>query len=126
MNGGYTRVLILRSPFETFIRIQHEPVGREEGLTTEQLKAIRFTPPFAAKEVEKILGPELTTAMEFCDWTTKNIGVPDEVFNKLHTYLNDTQMVEAMGTTGLYSFVSRFVVGLDVDGKANTTVPIPE
>jgi len=126
MNGVYIRVLVLQSPSETFIRIQHEPVGREEGLTTEQLKAIRFTPQFAAKEVEGILGPELTTAMEFCDWSTRNIAVPDEVFKNLHTFLNDTQMVEAMGTTGFYSFVSRFTVGLDVDGKANNTVPIPE
>lgn len=95
-------------------------------MTTEQLTAIRFTPQFAAQTVERTLGPELTTAMEFCDWSTKNIDVPDEVFNKLHTFLNDTQMVEATATAGFYNFVSRFVDALDVDGKANITVPIPE
>jgi len=126
MNGVYIHVLVLQPAFETCTRIQHEPVGREEGLTTEQLKAIRFTPQFAAQEVKTTLGPELTTAMEFCDWITKNIDVPDQVFNNLHTFLNDTQMVEATATTGFYNFVSRFVDGLNVDGKANTTVPVPE
>lgn len=106
--------------------IQHEPVGRSEGLTTEQLQAIRSTPPFAAQTLKATLGPELTTAMEFCDWNTKSVDVPDQVFNDLRAFLNDTQLVEATATTGFYNFVSRFINALDVDGKANTPVPTPE
>lgn len=108
------------------LRIQHEPVGRSEGLTTEQLQAIRSTPPFAAQTLKATLGPELTTAMEFCDWNTKSVDVPDQVFNDLRAFLNDTQLVEATATTGFYNFVSRFINALDVDGKANTPVPTPE
>ncbi|KAF5354707.1 hypothetical protein D9756_005216 [Leucocoprinus leucothites] len=106
--------------------IQHEPVGRSEGLTTEQLKAIRSTPVFAGQEVKKTLGPELTAALDFCDWSTKSVDVPIRVFKNLRGFLNDTQIVEATATTGFYNFVSRFVEALDVDGKVDTLVPNPE
>ncbi|KAJ3562556.1 hypothetical protein NP233_g9495 [Leucocoprinus birnbaumii] len=105
---------------------RHEPVGRSEGLTTEQLKAIRFTPVFQSQSARKTLGSELTAALDFVDWNTKSVEVPIHVFNTLRSFLNDTQMVEATATTGFYNFVSRFVEALDVDGKVNTPVPTPE
>ncbi|KXN90903.1 hypothetical protein AN958_02685 [Leucoagaricus sp. SymC.cos] len=106
--------------------LQHEPVGRQEGLTTDQLKTIRLTPAFASQTAQKVLGPQLTAAMDFCDWITKTIDVPDRVFNTLRGFLNDQQMVEATATAGFYALVSRFVEALDVDGKANTLVPVPQ
>ncbi|KAF9501969.1 hypothetical protein BDN71DRAFT_1438726 [Pleurotus eryngii] len=52
-------------------RPQHEPVGRAEGLTTKQLRAIRFTPPFFQTNSESTLGPQLSAAMLFADWITR-------------------------------------------------------
>lgn len=72
-----------------------------------------------------MLGPELTAALDFCDWITKSVDVPDHVFQNLRRFLNVRQLVEATATTGFYAFVSRFVEALDVDGKVNTLVPIP-
>jgi alkylhydroperoxidase family enzyme len=83
-------------------------------------------PAFSAQTEENTLGPQLTAAMDFCDWITKNVDVPDEVFNKMRGFLNNQQLVEATATTGFYAFVSRFVEALDVDGKVNTLVPIPK
>ncbi|KAF7782500.1 hypothetical protein Agabi119p4_1876 [Agaricus bisporus var. burnettii] len=105
--------------------IQHEPVGRSEGLTSQQLRAIRLTPAFKGTVAEKVLGAEFTAALDFCDWITKSVDVPDRVFKNLRRFLNDQQMVEATATNGFYAFVSRFVESLDVDGKVNTAVPIP-
>ena len=47
------------------------------------------------------------------------------MFDQLHSFLNDTQMVDAVATVGGYNFVSRFVVALDVDSKMDVPVPIP-
>jgi alkylhydroperoxidase family enzyme len=80
----------------------------------------------AGQTAKETLGPELTAAMDFCDWNTMSIDVPDFVFKNLRSFLNDTQMVEATATTGFYNFVSRFVEALDVDGKMDTLVPIPQ
>ncbi|KAF9446392.1 hypothetical protein P691DRAFT_776898 [Macrolepiota fuliginosa MF-IS2] len=106
--------------------LQHEPVGRAEGLTTDQLTAIRFTPSFASNSAEKTLGPSLTAALDFCDYITKSVDVPIRIFQNLRQFLNDQQMVEATATTGFYAMVSRFVEALDVDGKVDTPVPIPQ
>ncbi|KAF9263417.1 4-carboxymuconolactone decarboxylase [Marasmius fiardii PR-910] len=106
--------------------IQHEAVGRSAGLTTEQLRVIRLTPAFSnEKHVKDVLGEELAAALAFTDWITKNVHVPDDVFNNLRRFLNDQQIVEATATTGGYALVSRFVVALNVDGKMNVPVPIP-
>ncbi|KAF9461289.1 4-carboxymuconolactone decarboxylase [Collybia nuda] len=107
--------------------IQHESVGRAEGLTTKQLIAIRRTPAFVeSKDLADTLGPSLAAAMAFADWITKSVHVPDRIFANLQKHLNDQQLVEATATTGGYNFVSRFVVALDVDGKMNVPVPIPK
>ncbi|KAF9501968.1 hypothetical protein BDN71DRAFT_1438723 [Pleurotus eryngii] len=104
--------------------LQHESVGREEGLTTEQLRIIRFTPPFVqTKHTESILGPQLSAAMSYADWITKSVQVPDRVFKGLKQFLNDQQIVEATMTAGSYNLVSRFVVALDADAKMGVPVP---
>lgn len=63
--------------------------------------------------------------MEFTDWSTKSVFIPQPVFDNLHAFLNDTQIVEAMATAAFYNFVSRFVVGMNVDDKMGVMVPIP-
>lgn len=106
--------------------IQHEPVGRSAGLTTEQLRVIRLTSPFSnERRIRDVLGDQLAAALTFTDWITKSVRVPDNVFNNLRRFLSDQQIVEATATTGGYNLVSRFVVALNVDGKMDVPVPIP-
>jgi len=106
--------------------LQHEPVGRSEGLTTAQLRAIRLTPPFkASQNVLAVLGPPLSAMMMFTDWSTNTAKVPNHIFAELQKFLNNQQLVEATVTVGGYNFVSRFLLALDVDGKNNVPVPIP-
>ncbi|KAJ3984970.1 4-carboxymuconolactone decarboxylase [Lentinula detonsa] len=120
------RIAVLNNA--TYEWLQHESVGRMAGLTTEQLLAIRLAPPFFASQgvnLTSILGPDLVAAMTFTDWITKNVHVPDDVFIALRTFLNDSQLVEATATAAGYSFISRFVVALNVDAKMDVPVPIP-
>ena len=106
-------------------RIQHEPVGRDAGLTTRQLLEIRLSPAFEPPARKSSLTPELQAAMLFADYVTKSVYVPQPAYNGLKKYLSDKQMVEATSTVGFYNFVSRFLLALDVDGKMDTPVPIP-
>ncbi|KAI0745999.1 4-carboxymuconolactone decarboxylase [Earliella scabrosa] len=109
-----------------YVWLQHEPVGRSVGLSVAQLREIRLTPTFAPLPAPlSSLTPELGAALLFADFMTKSVKVPQHVFDQLHSFLNDTQMVDAVATVGGYNFVSRFVVALDVDSKMDVPVPIP-
>ncbi|KAF7328452.1 putative glycosidase C21B10.07 [Mycena sanguinolenta] len=120
------RVVVLSNA--SYEWIQHEPVARMAGLTTEQLLVIRLAPPFFASQglnFTSILGADLVAAMTFTDWITQNIRVPDDVFDGLRPFLNDSQLVEAVSTAASYSAGGRLVVALNVDAKMDVPVPIP-
>ena len=109
-------------------RLQHESVGRDAGLTLDQLREIRFTPSFVSGLQSKhstSLTPELTAAMVLTDFMTDAVKVHQPVFDNLHKFLSDKQMVDAVATVGTYNLVSRFVVALDVDSKMDVPVPAP-
>ncbi|THH04704.1 hypothetical protein EW146_g10110 [Bondarzewia mesenterica] len=131
-------LFILRSAVlnsATYQWLQHEPVGRGAGLTTSQLQTIRFAPPFVgmvhehaehAQAFNGTLSPSLAAALDFADWSTKAVRIPQNVYDNLGVFLTDKQMVEATATVGMYNFVSRFVVGLNIDDEMDVPVPIPE
>ncbi|KAF7372745.1 putative glycosidase C21B10.07 [Mycena sanguinolenta] len=119
------RVVVLTNA--SYEWIQHEPVARMAGLTTEQLLVIRLAPPFFASQglnFTAVLGADLVAAMTFTDWITQNIRVPDDVFDSLRPFLNDSQLVEAVGTAASYAG-GRLIVALNVDDKMDVPVPIP-
>ncbi|KAJ7266570.1 4-carboxymuconolactone decarboxylase [Mycena rebaudengoi] len=119
------RVIVLTNG--SYQWLQHEPVARMAGLTTEQLLVVRLTPPFFASQgldFTPILGANLVAAMTFTDWITLNIRVPDDVFNGLRPFLNDSQLVEATATAAGYA-MGRMIVALNVDDKMDVPVPIP-
>ncbi|KAJ7098722.1 4-carboxymuconolactone decarboxylase [Mycena belliarum] len=105
---------------------QHESVGRAEGLTTRQLRVLRFAPEGACSFADqKILGDRLAAALDFADAIGTSVRVPTHVYKNLARFLSPQQMVEAAATAGGYAFVSRFTVSLNVDGKMNAEVPVP-
>ncbi|KAI0645577.1 4-carboxymuconolactone decarboxylase [Trametes meyenii] len=109
-----------------YVWLQHESVGREAGLTVEQLREIRLTPAFLGPLVpNSTLTPELGAALLFADFMARAVKVPQPVFDGLRRFLSDRQMVDAVATAGTYSLVSRFVVALDADSKADVPVPVP-
>ncbi|KAJ7185929.1 4-carboxymuconolactone decarboxylase [Mycena filopes] len=105
---------------------QHEPVGRAEGLTTRQLRVLRFSPEGACSASDKkILGASLAAALDFADAIGASVHVPTHVYQNLAKFLSPAQMVEAVATAGSYAFVSRFTVALNVNGQMNEEVPVP-
>jgi len=52
--------------------------------------------------------------LSFVDCMTKDVKVPDAVFDKVRKILDERQIVELVMTTAGYNAVSRFLVALDV------------
>ncbi|THV02668.1 hypothetical protein K435DRAFT_792446 [Dendrothele bispora CBS 962.96] len=110
----------------TYQWLQHEPVALSVGLTPSQISLIRFTPAHLFQNspvASRTLGPELTAAMILADFINVDVHVPDFAFEGLKKFLTEQQMVDAFATSGGYAFVSRFTVGLNLDGEMDVVVP---
>jgi len=104
--------------------LQHEPVARSVGMTTQELRDIRTTPLFGRGSH---LSPALNAALLFSDTSTAEVFVPDNIFNGLKSFLPTNEMiVDAVATVATYNMVSRFVEALNVDDKMSVTVPFPQ
>jgi len=127
----------------TFEWIHHEIVGRDEGLTTGQLYAIRDTEtPLPA--IQTVLTPLQSVAILFTDHSTRDIHVPMEVVGQFKRELRsvaergnssldeqgilakiDDLYVEAAMVVASYNMVSRFLLSTDVAGISDKEVPWP-
>lgn len=107
-------------------RIAHEALARKEGMTSKQIAVIRDTSTALTDDVDPghALSDAQRAALAYADWMTKNVHVPQHVFDALKaTVSNDQQIVEVTMTVATYNMVSRFLVSLDVGDKADTKVP---
>jgi 4-carboxymuconolactone decarboxylase len=62
-------------------------------------------------------------ALAYADWMTKNVHVPQHVFEAVKTHFNEQQVVEITLTVSTYNMVSRILIALDVGDKAETAIP---
>jgi len=68
-----------------------------------------------------------TAALAVTDASTLQVKIPLDMFWEFQRLLgSDRKMIDAISTIGAYNFLARFLVGLDVDGRATETVPLPE
>ena len=86
----------------------HEPHALKAGVSPEKIAAIREVklPPIFTEQEMLILN--LTDVM------TKDIQVPDELFDKVKPHFNDTQKLELVATIAAYNMVSRLLNALHV------------
>jgi AhpD family alkylhydroperoxidase len=83
----------------------HEPVARAAGLTDADLTAIRD-----GGARDGLLG----AALAYADAMTRDVSVPDEVFDAVRARLTDREVLELTGTIATYNMVSRLLVALRV------------
>jgi alkylhydroperoxidase family enzyme len=119
--------------------IHHEDVGRDAGLTTAQLIAVRdILKPAPSPSAPGPLSSLQAAALAFTDASTKEVKVPDIVFDTLANELKSLSgkqdvveetvqdfLVEAVAVVATYNMVSRFLVSLDIAGKSDELVPWP-
>ena len=100
-------------------------LGIRAGLSPPQLAVIRDASTALSDNVDP--ASALTEVQRACliyaDWMTKNIQVPQHVFDCVRAVLNDRNITEVTATVACYNMVSRFLVALDVGDMAAISVP---
>jgi 4-carboxymuconolactone decarboxylase len=106
-------------------RTAHEPIGRKAGLTSKHLAVIRDDSTVLADNADpaQSLSDLQRAALVYTDWMTRNVRVPQRIFDALKAHLDDKQIVEATMTIAAYNMVSRFLVALDVADMAEAKIP---
>ncbi|KAG6860638.1 hypothetical protein C0995_009118 [Termitomyces sp. Mi166 len=140
--GDVRELMILRVAAingATFEWIQHEKVGREDGLNNAQLYIVRdkMTP---LPPAPGILTQLQTSSLMFADASTRDVKVGERIINGLKKDLEvlarqqnaenveertEDLFAEAALIVATYNMVSRFLVAVDVAGLSDDPVPWP-
>ena len=92
----------------TFEFAAHLPHAQQAGIAAEKLEAVRHEPIADVFSEDERLVLALTDAM------TRDIVVPDAVFERLRQRFDARALVEAVATVAAYNMVSRFLVALNI------------
>lgn len=87
----------------------HAPIASAAGLD-DVLELLRRSAPIPAGRLteQECIALELTEAM------TRQVEVPDELFEKVHRHFQDQSLIDLTVTIAAYNMVSRFLVALRV------------
>lgn len=98
--------------------VHHIAIARRAGVTQEQIEGLPVWdrhPAFSEQE---------RAVIHYAESVTRDIRVPDQVFDAVRTFLDDEQMVELTLSIAFYNMVIRFLepmqVGLEEDSTAHT------
>jgi len=86
----------------------HEPHALKAGISPEKITAIREA------EISDIFDEQESLVLRLTDVMTKEIQVPDELFDRIKPFFNDTQRLELVATISAYNMVSRLLNALHV------------
>jgi len=99
----------------------HAPLARAGGVKEEGMEILKMD------KCEKGQGDGLSekqwATVRFTDEMTRNVKVPDEVFDELRKWFDEKEIVELTATVAAYNCVSRFLVALDVGERNKLTGP---
>jgi AhpD family alkylhydroperoxidase len=86
----------------------HVPHAIKAGLSAEKIEALRQLPISNIFDEQERLIVELTDAM------TKNVQVPDLLFDRIKPRFNDQEILELVATISAYNMVSRILNALKI------------
>jgi 4-carboxymuconolactone decarboxylase len=101
------RVAVLNGA--TFEFDAHIPHAERAGVSAEKIAAVR------EEKLRPVFAPLEQLVLELSDAMTRDIVVPDALFERLRSHFNDTQIVEVVATVAAYNMVSRLLVALHVE-----------
>jgi 4-carboxymuconolactone decarboxylase len=87
----------------------HVPHAERAGVSAQKIAAIRDERPGSAYTEEEQLALQLTDTM------TRDVSVPDALFECLRTHFDDRGLVDLVATIAAYNMVSRFLVALKIE-----------
>lgn len=86
----------------------HTPFALKEGFSQAQIDAM------CEGNFDSFDGAE-RAALDYSDAMTRNVQVPEAVFDTLRGHFNERELVELTATIAAYNLVSRFLEALKVD-----------
>ncbi len=117
LNGRLREIAIIRVGYlnrTDYVVKQHVPqLSTPEGLTEAECNALadwRSSPFFNARE---------RAALAYADAMTRDIAVPDQVFNDLRPHFSERQIVELTVLIGIYNMHTRVFTALAIDPEAH-------
>ena len=87
----------------------HVPHARKAGVSEEAIAALR------AGAVPQALEPPDRLVLELADAMTRDIVVPDALYERLEPHFDAQRLVELVATIAAYNMVSRFLVALRIE-----------
>ncbi len=87
----------------------HVPHAERAGVSAQKIAAIKDPRPGPAYTEEEQLALQLTDAM------TRDVSVPDALFERLRTHFDERGLVDLVATIAAYNMVSRFLVALKIE-----------
>lgn len=112
LSGKYRELSILRVAVVNGADYEyqsHIPHALKEGLTQRQIDALpRWQESDAFNVAERAV-------LAYTDSMTKDIHVPDSVFDALRPHLDTRELTELTATIGAYNLVSRFIEAVKID-----------
>jgi 4-carboxymuconolactone decarboxylase len=100
------RVAVLnRAPFEIEA---HAPLARKAGMSEEKIEALKAEAPGA------VFTPRERAVLALTDTMTRNIQVPDEIFEPLRAHFDTRALLELVATVAAYNMVSRLLEALRI------------
>ena len=98
-----------------YIQRAHGPAyALKEGLTPEQVAAL------SDWKSSKLFNEQQRALLAYTDAITRNIDVPDDVFDNARKHFSERQMVELTMLIGAYNMLTRFLKALKVDPEPST------
>jgi 4-carboxymuconolactone decarboxylase len=115
LDGRLREIVIVRVAVlnrTTYVFKQHVPqLSAPEGLTDEECNAL------ADWRKASFFSPREQAALAYTDAMTREIAVPDDVFNALKPHFNERQIVELTVLIGLYNMHTRVFTALGIDAE---------
>ena len=87
---------------------QHAPSALKEGMTQGQLDALDDWAP------STLFSPMQRAVLAYTDAMTRDIHVPDAVFDAMRVHFDEQGIVELTATIAAYNMVSRFLEALQI------------
>jgi AhpD family alkylhydroperoxidase len=100
------RVAVLnRAPYELEV---HRPVALRCGVSEEKIEALR------TQEQGRVFTPLERAVLALTDTMTREVQVPDALFEPLRAHFDARQLVELVATIAAYNMVSRLLEALRI------------
>ena len=92
----------------TFEFEAHAPIAKRAGMSDDKIEAVKNS------TVSPVFGSREALVLELTDAMTRDVSVPESIFQRLKSSFDDKSLVEIVATVAAYNMVSRLLVALNV------------